>query len=151
MSNVRRIWHFKPQNALHQGMLNPTIASFFAILLQCYSKIRITLQQYSKKKKLSLKKKKFIQPFSPEISLPSISLLKFSFLSSFSVSPSTLSFSGSVVFFFFFFCCDRCLKEDHQCLGWRFDGFGGDWRGSRRSVMVWYGSLWWLLVFFFLL
>ena len=35
--NVRRIWHFKPQSALHQGMLNPSIANFFAILLQCNS------------------------------------------------------------------------------------------------------------------
>ena len=32
MPNIKRIWHFKPQNALHQGMLNPTIANFFAIL-----------------------------------------------------------------------------------------------------------------------
>ena len=34
MPNLREIWHFKPQNALHQGMLNPSIANFFAILLQ---------------------------------------------------------------------------------------------------------------------
>ena len=37
MSNVRRIWHFDPHSALHQGMLNPSIANFFAILLQCNS------------------------------------------------------------------------------------------------------------------
>ena len=24
-----------------------------------------------------------------------------------------------VGFVVFFFCCDRCLKEDSQCLGWR--------------------------------
>ena len=43
MPNVRQIWHFKPQTALHQEMLNPTIANFFAILLQCNSKVRIAL------------------------------------------------------------------------------------------------------------
>ena len=33
MPNIREIWYFNLQNALHQGMLNPSIANFFAILL----------------------------------------------------------------------------------------------------------------------
>ena len=41
-------------------------------------------------------------------------------------------------------CYDQCLKEDRQYLGWRSlvfgseigDGFGGDWHGLRRSMMV---------------
>ena len=43
MSNLNTIWHFKPQNALHQKMVNTTIANFFAILLQYNSKVRIVL------------------------------------------------------------------------------------------------------------
>ena len=40
MPNLREIWNFKPQNYLHWGMLNNSIANFFAILLQCNSKHR---------------------------------------------------------------------------------------------------------------
>ena len=43
MSNLREIWNFKPQNHLYWGMLNSSIANFFAILLQCNSKHRIAL------------------------------------------------------------------------------------------------------------
>ena len=43
MPNVREIWYFKLQNTLHQGMLNPSITNFFAILLQCNSTFRIAL------------------------------------------------------------------------------------------------------------
>ena len=96
MPNVRQIWHFKPQTALHQEMLNPTIANFFAILLQCNSKVRIALQQYSK---IYIY---FIPPFSPAIYLSSISLFQFSSLSSllcFSIPSLLLWFCG---FFFFF-------------------------------------------------
>ena len=52
MPNVRRIWHFKPQSTQHLELQNPSIANFFAILLQCNSKGRIALQQYCKKKKI---------------------------------------------------------------------------------------------------
>ena len=52
MPNVRDIWHFKPQNILHQEMRLLSIANFFAIVLQCNSIFRITLQHNSKKKKL---------------------------------------------------------------------------------------------------
>ena len=38
MSNVRDIWHFKPQNILHQEMSLLSIVNFFAIVLQCNSK-----------------------------------------------------------------------------------------------------------------
>ena len=43
MPNVRRIWHFKPLNAQHQGLQNLSIANFFAILLQCNFKDKIAL------------------------------------------------------------------------------------------------------------
>ena len=36
-------WHFKPQTLLHQGIVNNSIAIFFAILLQYNSKLRIVL------------------------------------------------------------------------------------------------------------
>ena len=138
MPNLRTIWHFKPQNALHQRMLNPTIANFFAILLQYNSKARIVLQQYSKKNIYI-----FYSLFLPKF-LSSISLFQFSSLCSFFVSPSAFSslqtqtplssqhqhhtsqwliFSGGLrfggFFGFFFFFCDLCLKEDRQCLGRR--------------------------------
>ena len=35
MPNRREIWNLKPQNHLHWGMLNSSIANFFAILLHC--------------------------------------------------------------------------------------------------------------------
>ena len=35
MSNLREIWNLKPQNHLHWGILNSSIANFFAILLHC--------------------------------------------------------------------------------------------------------------------
>ena len=43
MPNLREIWHFKPQKLLHQGIVNSSIANFFAILLQYNSKHRIVL------------------------------------------------------------------------------------------------------------
>ena len=61
MPNLREIQNFKPQNHLHQRMLNSSIANFFAILLQCNSKHRIALQclelhcsKHCKKKKKNL-------------------------------------------------------------------------------------------------
>ena len=41
--NVREIWHFKSQKTMHQGTLMPSIANFFAIVLQCNSTFRIAL------------------------------------------------------------------------------------------------------------
>ena len=35
MPNLREIWNFNPQNHIHWGILNNSIANFFAILLQC--------------------------------------------------------------------------------------------------------------------
>ena len=61
-------------------MLNPTIANFFAIVLQ-----------YNSNSSILKKKKKFLFTFSPEISLTAISLFQFSSLSFFFVSPSALS------------------------------------------------------------
>ena len=52
MSNVRDIWHFKPQNVLHQEILLLSIANFFTIVLQCNFIFKIALQHNSKKKKL---------------------------------------------------------------------------------------------------
>ena len=41
MTYLRKIWHFKPKKLLHQGIVNSSIANFFAILLQYNSKQRI--------------------------------------------------------------------------------------------------------------
>ena len=54
MPYLRTIWHFMPQNRLHQKMVNTTIANFFAIVLQYNSNFKIVLQQYSKKYKYIL-------------------------------------------------------------------------------------------------
>ena len=43
MLYLREIWHFKPKKLLHQGIVNGSIANFFAILLQYNSKHRIVL------------------------------------------------------------------------------------------------------------
>ena len=87
ISYLREIWHFKPKRLLHQGFVNGSIANFFAILLQYNSKHRIVLFTVLQKKNLY-----FTSPISPEISLSSLSFFLLSSLSSFSVSPSTLSF-----------------------------------------------------------
>ena len=72
MPNVRRIWHFMPQSAQHQGMQNPNIANFFAILLQCNSKGRIALQHNSKTYNI------FLLTFSDSFSLSFYALVCFS-------------------------------------------------------------------------
>ena len=82
MPNVRRIWHFKPQSTQHLELQNPSIANFFAILLQCNSKCRIALQQYCKYIYIYI----YIQLLFPGISLSSLSLFMFSSLFSFSFS-----------------------------------------------------------------
>ena len=50
ISYLREIWHFKPKKLLHQGMVNGSIANFFAILLQYNSKHRIVLFTLLQKK-----------------------------------------------------------------------------------------------------
>ena len=85
MPYLRKFWHFKPKKLLHQGIVNGSIANFFAILLQYNSKHRIVLFIVLQKKKY------FTPPIFPEISLSSLSFFLFSSLSSFSVSPSALS------------------------------------------------------------
>ena len=80
ISYLREIWHFKPKRLLHQGIVNGSIANFFAILLQYNSKHRIVLFTVLQKKKLY-----FTPPISLEISLSSLSFFLFSSLSSFSV------------------------------------------------------------------
>ena len=47
MPNVRRIWHFKPQSTQHLELQNPSIANFFAILLQCNNAILKVKLHYS--------------------------------------------------------------------------------------------------------
>ena len=47
MPNVRRIWHFKPQSTQHLELQNPSIANFFAILLQCNNAILKVELHYS--------------------------------------------------------------------------------------------------------
>ena len=74
---------------MHQRIVNPTIANFFVILLQYNSKVRIVELYCSNILKNIII---FYLLFPPKISLSSISLFKFSSLSSFSVSPSALSF-----------------------------------------------------------
>ena len=84
MPNLRTIWHFMPQNRLHERMLKQTIANF---LQQCYSAI-LKLELYCSS---ILKKKIYSTIFPPEISPSTISVLQFSSLSSFSISSSALS------------------------------------------------------------
>ena len=74
---------------MHQRIVNPTIANFFVILLQYNSKVRIVELYCSNILKNIII---FYLLFPPKMSLSSISLFKFSSLSSFSVSPSALSF-----------------------------------------------------------
>ena len=89
MPNVRRIWHFKPQSTQHLELQNPSIANFFAILLQCNSKGKIALQQYCKYIYIYIVKIYIYIYFKllfPGISLSSLSLFMFSSLFSFSFS-----------------------------------------------------------------
>ena len=51
MPYLRKIWHFKPKKLLYQGIVNGSIANFFAILLQYNSKHRIVLFIVLQKKK----------------------------------------------------------------------------------------------------
>ena len=100
MPNVRRIWHFKSQSALHQGMLNSSIANFFTILLlykffnQLSSKFLFPLSHY----------------FYSLLSLPSLFLIC-SLLSS---DPNTIHLPTStshiiVVHFFWWVAIQRVL------------------------------------------
>ena len=84
MPYLRKIWHFKLKKLLLQGIVNGSIANFFAILLQYNSKHRIALFTVLQKKKniLLLFPPKFLSHPSHFFCSP---------LSSFSVSPSTLS------------------------------------------------------------
>ena len=154
MSNLRTIWHFKPQNTLHQRMINPTTANFFTILLQYNSKVRIVLQQYSKKKKIY-----FIHFFPRNFSLLyliilvlfplfPLFLLYFSIYSLLSSDPNTILLptstshitmahfflvgydQASFVVVFFFFLVWVTVWVSGGCGFWR-------------------GSLWWLLFSFF--
>ena len=43
MSYLRPFWYFMAQKRVHQKIANPTIANFFAIMLQYNSKVRIVL------------------------------------------------------------------------------------------------------------
>ena len=52
MPYLRKFWHFKPKKLLHQGIVNGSIANFFAILLQYNSKHRIVLFIVLQKKKI---------------------------------------------------------------------------------------------------
>ena len=52
MPYLREIWHFKPKRLLHQGIVNDSIANFFAILLQYNSKHRIVLFTVLQQKKI---------------------------------------------------------------------------------------------------
>ena len=92
MPNLRTIWHFKPQNALHQRMVNPTIANFFAILLQYNSKAKIVLQQYSKKNNIlfTFFSRNFSLLYLIISVLFSLFLLCFSICSLFSSDPNTI-------------------------------------------------------------
>ena len=60
MTNVRRIWHFKSQNAQYQGMLNSSIANFFIIFSKTYN---IFLYTFSDSLSLSLPLSHFILLF----------------------------------------------------------------------------------------
>ena len=51
MPYLRKFWHFKPKKLLHKGIVNGSIANFFAILLQYNSKHRIVLFIVLQKKK----------------------------------------------------------------------------------------------------
>ena len=130
MSYLRTFWHFMPQNRLHQKIVYPTIAKFFAIVLQYNSKVRIVLQQYSKYIYIfySLFPPKFLSPqshyFSSLLSLPSLFLHLLSPL----YRPKHHS-SFFVVAFFIFWV---------WVMAWISGGCGFQ-----------HGSLWWLWFFFF--
>ena len=121
MPNVRRIWHFKPQSAQHQGMQNPNIANFFAILLQCNSKGRIALQHNSKTYNI------FLFTFSDSLSLTLCSCL---FLISF-LSPLQ--------------CLSLITSLSYGGLFWR-----GSWvrhGGETGEVKsAWYGGNFWVFL-----
>ena len=65
ISYLREIWHFKPKRLLHQGIVNDSIANFFAILLQYNSKHRIVLFTVLQKKKIIFYSSYFTRNFSP--------------------------------------------------------------------------------------
>ena len=113
-------------------MLNPSIAIFFAILLQCNSILKIELHgsRIVKKKKKSHMMRTFslLSRFLCSLlSLPSrflICSLISSDLNTILLPTSTLHITvahfflvgcdptGSVVVFFYFFVCDQCLEEE---------------------------------------
>ena len=62
MPYLRSFQHFRAQKHVHQEMVKPTIANFFAIVLQYNSKVRIVLQQYSKKYTYILLHRPFLSP-----------------------------------------------------------------------------------------
>ena len=64
MPYLREIWHFKPKKLLHQGIVNGSIAKFFAILLQYNSKHRIVLFTVLQKKKIIFYSYYFTRNFS---------------------------------------------------------------------------------------
>ena len=80
MPYLREIWHFKSKKLLYQGIVNNSIANFFAILLQYNSKHRIALFTVLQKKKnlLLLFPPKFLSHpshfFCSLLSLPSLFL-----------------------------------------------------------------------------
>ena len=83
MPYLREIWNFKPKELLHQGMVNGSIANFFAILLQYNFKHRIVLFTVLQKKNIYIYI--FYSYFTRNFSF--IPLIFYSF----SVSPSALS------------------------------------------------------------
>ena len=89
MPNVRKIWHLQAQSALHQRIVNPSIANFFAILLQYNSKGRIHCSSIVKKKKIYIYIYIFYDAF---------------FLQNFSL----ISLIISVLFFLFLLCFSIC-------------------------------------------
>ena len=93
MPNVRRIWHFKSQSTQHLELQNPSIANFFAILLQCNNAILKVELHYSSIVNIYIYI--YILFSFTNISVSSLSLFMFSSLSSFSLSHHLLSLLSS--------------------------------------------------------
>ena len=112
---------------MHQRIVNPTITNFFVILLQYNSKVRIVELYCSNILKNIII---FYLLFPPEMSLSSISLFKFSSLSSFSVSPSALSFLQTQTLF--------SSQHQHHTSQWLIFLVGYDLAGSVVGFFYYY-------------
>ena len=75
MPYLRSFQHFRAKKHVHQEMVKPTIANFFAIVLQYNSNFIIVLQQYSKKYIYILLHRPFLSPLNSLFSFFSLFFL----------------------------------------------------------------------------